>query len=337
MRHISPGPVGHESGPRLVSVGEQASAVAAQVLPTAEPVVVPTELGMIELRPGAIWDGERMLVYASPSVVYFTVGDQLYECGTSGFVQQRSQNVRGKYSQELPALCLSHREAALLQSLFVPWYMVLELDVARVGLFYHANRNAIEELLNGCPYMLQMLIQCQRRYPKLFDSLPPTTAAGQVIAALPFTITNESVAFFIARAIKTGSPGRRLGGLRRVILFIIDIVKELVELLNGLFEFVVAAKATGVALLLMGIPLGALLLQIDYDELKEEVMKAYSTILVERMAEEGCSLSEPEARGILEELIWDSHTVIRLEDLESAIKGNMPALEQLHGSYSQGH
>jgi hypothetical protein len=337
MRHISPGPVGHESGPRLVSVGEQAAAIAAQVLPTAEPVVVATEAGMVQLRPGSIWDGERMLVYASPTLVYFTVGDQLYESGTSGFVQERSQNVRGRFKQELPSLCLSHRESVLLQSLFVPWYMVLNLDVAKIGLFYYANRNAIEELLHDCPYLLQMLIQCQRRYPRLFDALPPTTGAGQIMTAIPITITGENVALFIARAIKADSPGRTLGGLRRIILFTIDIVKELVDFLNGLFEFVVACKATGLALLLMGIPLGALLMQVDYDDLKEKTMSVYSSILVDRMAEEGCTLSEPEARLILEELIWDPHTVIVMEDLERAIKGNIPALEQLHGSYSQGN
>jgi hypothetical protein len=336
-RHISPWPVGHQSGPRLVSVGEQASAIAAKILPSADPVIVQSALGMVELRPGTIWDGERMLVYASPNNVFYTVGDQLYECGTAGFVQDRWPNLKGRWSQDLPVVYLSHAEASLLQSLFVPWYMVLGMDAAAVGLFYSENRSALESALGESPYVLQMLIECRRRYTRLFDSLPVTTDAGLTMTALPFNLASENVALFIARAIRSSSPGKTLGAVRRIAITVIDIIKQLVVVLQGLFIFVLAAKAVGVILVAFGIPIGAYLLGINYDDLKEKAMKAYSVVLIERLSEEGYDLSEPEAKGILEELIWDPHAVMRLEDMETAVRRIIPVMEQLHAAYSCGH
>lgn len=71
---------------KLLCTGEQTAKVVAQLLPTGKTVIVPGGvMGNVELRPGAIWSGDRMLVAGSETTVYYVVGDKLYEWWTSSF------------------------------------------------------------------------------------------------------------------------------------------------------------------------------------------------------------------------------------------------------------
>src|SRR5262245_32900652 len=82
-----PGPIQAATGLQLVSAGEQAASVVTSLLCSARTVLVRTSGGMAELRPGAIWDGDKMLVYASPSNVGYSVGDKLYEGPAADFIR----------------------------------------------------------------------------------------------------------------------------------------------------------------------------------------------------------------------------------------------------------
>lgn len=57
------------AGPRLINSGKPAVEAVATVLKTARPTTVTGPMGPVDLKPGTIWSGDKMLVDPSASVV----------------------------------------------------------------------------------------------------------------------------------------------------------------------------------------------------------------------------------------------------------------------------
>src|SRR5688572_8556186 len=70
-------------GPTLLGSGEAAVAAAVKTLATANAITIQTGFGSVELRPGTIWNGDRILVTADTVLVHYMVDDRLYELSTS--------------------------------------------------------------------------------------------------------------------------------------------------------------------------------------------------------------------------------------------------------------
>jgi hypothetical protein len=79
-------------GPRLINSGKEAMVAVAQVLPKSQALRVQTSQGPVDLKPGTIWNGNRMLVTASPSTVVYAIDDRLYEWGTGAFIRDEWLN-----------------------------------------------------------------------------------------------------------------------------------------------------------------------------------------------------------------------------------------------------
>ncbi len=334
---VFPGPLGYETSPRLISIGRQAAEMVAHFLPTAQPVLLTSNYGLVELSPGSIWQGDHLLVYASPEDVFFTTSDMLYTLPSQKFVEQLWPTPTTPINQEKREVVLAQDEREVLQSIFVPWYVTLGLSLANIGLFYSRNRDTLERSLCLAPALLQILNTCRYRYHKLFMPIPSSTDAGFAINNLPLKCSREDIAYFIAQLLKipTKPPEKTLGALERVVANTIAIVLKTVDALERLFYIAVSYNVTKIIVMAFFPPIGALMPWVDYDEVKETTISEYSQYLAARMGEEGYFLSQSEATEILRGLVNDPGTILRLRDLEALLIRFIPGISRLHMALHQ--
>lgn len=329
---VFPHPLGYENNPRLISMGKQAAEMVANFLPTAQPTLVTSNYGLVELSPGSIWPGDNLLVYASPQEVFFTTGDILHSLSAQKFLEEHWPSASLPINQENSQIVLAQDEREILQSIFVPWYITLSLSPAKIALFYSRNRDTLERSLYLAPALLQILNTCRYRYHKLFMPIPSSTDAGFAINHLPLKCSREDVAYFIARLLKrrTLPPNKTLGAVEHIVSNTIVIVLKTIDALEKLFYMVVSYNVTKIILMYLFPPAGALMPWVDYDEVKEIAISEYSEYLAARMGEEGYFLSQSEATEILRELVNDPGTILKLRDLETLIRRFIPVIKQLH-------
>jgi hypothetical protein len=296
-------------GPKLINSGKPAMAAIAKVLPASRAITVQSNMGPVELKPGTIWSGNRMLITASQSSVIYAIDDRLYEWGTGAFVRSEWLNALSVgASRASHWVTISQVEFALLSGIFVPWYVLLGLTCARAGLFYKSNQRLVDEAFRQAPTVLKLLQDLKRRSPTLFNVLMKT-AVKELVAELPSGVTGEDVAFFIGRVIRgagTAAPGLTLGGLAKIVATVAALVT--VTHLPSIAAHAVAHAASQKA-----------------TELQRALKNA------------GYTVSEAEARGILSELLAQRDTAAMLQQLENACRALLPTLEQLKSAYGAMH
>lgn len=328
---VFPGPLGRETSPRLISIGRQAAEMVAHFLPTAQPTLLKSNYGLVELSPGSIWQGDHLLVYASPEDVFFTTSDMLYSLPAQKFIEQHWPTPTTPVNQEKNEVVLALDEREVLQNIFVPWYVTLGMSLAKIGLFYSRNRDTLERALYLAPALLQILNTCRYRYHKLFMPIPSSTDAGFAIKGLPLKCSREDIAYFIARLLKTSKPPEKtLGSVERIVSNTVAIVLKTIDDLEKLFYIVVSYNATKIVLMYFFPPIGGLMPWVDYDEVKETAIRENSQYLAARMGEEGYFLSESEATEILRDLVNDPGTILKLRDLEALLIRFIPVISRLH-------
>jgi hypothetical protein len=287
-------------GPRLLATGPDAVARVAKVLPTAQEVTVPSNLGPVTLKPGTVWSGERMLIAATTMTVYYTIGDRLYEWGTGQFIRDEYLNaLSAGAARALPMVHLAKAEIALLTGIFVPWYLMLGIGAAKLGFFYKNHQADVDEAFRLAPSVLKSLQELRIRHPALFNHLLKT-AAREILVDLPRGITAEDVAFFLGRVIKGvgGLPEVTIGAVIKVAVVVAGIVT--LTHLPGMAAHGVAAAARE----------------------SGEKLRA-------KLAAEGIVVSEAEARAILRDLQSDKSAVPRLQQLEDSARKLAPVLMRL--------
>lgn len=328
-------PLGYEDTPRLLFMGRQACEMTAQMLPASHSILVGSENGVVELCSGSIFDGEMLLIYASPQQVIFTKGDQAFECTAQQFVKHQWQSPTVRKISERGTIRLAQEECAILQSIFVPWYEVLNISVARVGIFYYSLRETMEQALTLAPSVQQIINVCRSRYHKLFNPLPSSTDAGSAIHDLSLYITREGTARFLAQLIKDPArpPKQTLGALQRMINKIIAIVLKTVEALEVLFYEVIAWDVTKLVVMYFFPPAGALMPWVQYDDVKAVAIAEYAQYLALRLGEEGFYLSQAEATAILTQMVDDPGTILKLRDLDALLQHFIPVVDKLHSAY----
>lgn len=291
------------SSPKLMLSGQQAMAAVAKVLPTASPITVQSALGPVELKPGAVWSGDRMLFYCAPLYVYYAIGDKTYEWSTGEFVRDEWLNALSKGAKSAAHWeGVAKVEYALLTGLFVPWYFLLGVSCAKVTALYIENKPLVREAMQGGRKALELLSDLRRRSPTLFNKMM-LSAAKQFIFNLPSGVTAEDVAFFIGRIVK----GIRDETGRLALKTLIKIVA------------VVAALVTATHAPFM----------VMHSIEKKVAMKGPD--LKKSLAEAGITLTDHEARTILQDLLRSPDTRQKLEELERTCKEFAPLLEKLQG------
>ena len=293
-------------GPKLINSGKPAVEAIAKVLPQAQAIRVDSNLGPVELKPGTIWSGNRILILPSTMTVTYAIDDRLYEWGTGTFIREEWISALGKAGQSAAHwVVIAQVEFALLSGIFVPWYVLLGLGCAKTGLFYKGNQQAVDAALRDAPKIVRLLLELRRRCPVLFNRMA-TTAAKELLTNLPSGVSAEDVAFFVGRVIKGGAaagPELTLGALIKIAATVAGLVA--------------ATHLPGIAMHTAAHVAGK-----KAEELKRALTQA------------GYTVSEVEAKTILKEVLSKPDTPAMLKQLEVACKALLPSLNQLKNAYN---
>jgi len=288
------------SGPKLLFTGKPAIEKAAALLATASPITVPSNLGDVQLQPGTIFSNNKMLIWPTASTVYYTIDDRLYEYGTSDFIRAEYLNaLSAGATRAMPMVYMAKAEVALLTGIFVPWYGMLGLTAAKLGLAYSGHKKEFDIAFRKAPVVLRMLQDLRRRYPVLFSKLA-RTAAWKVLADLPHGVTSEDVAFFVGRVLKGigGAPDVTLGAVVRIMTSVALIV-------GALHSPSIAAHGVAWA--------------AEHNALA----------LKEQLARQGIHVSKEEADTILREVLSKHEGIRDLQQLAENCRELIPLLKQL--------
>jgi hypothetical protein len=283
--------------PRVLASGREAAEQVAKQLPNGlSAKVAAGGYGWIELRPGLIYMGDRMVVSATGATVTYTVGEKLFITSTPQFMQDEWSLAISKGARSaIGMVYLIEIEMALLQGIFVPWYVLLGMTAAKVGLFYRENKKYMDLALSHSGDLISLLSWFITNHPKLFAKL------------IWEGIRGEDVAFFIGRVI------RKTGGLINVTL------KSLLRIAHATLLIVTAIHALPAAVRGVG----------KIEAAAEENLARAAKKLKKAMEEAEITLSDEEAIEIIENLIGDHEAIKKLKSLEGTLDELIPVLEKL--------
>jgi outer membrane protein OmpA-like peptidoglycan-associated protein len=294
---------GRRDDPHLLASGADTAAFVARQLPTAAAITLSTSQGPVLLTPGVIWGEDKLLVLATPQTVYYTIGHNLYKSSTSTFLRAYWIDAFSAGARRAEHwVVIANVEIVLLEGIFVPWYLLLGISAAKLGIFYLTHREVMNAAIRQTPRVLGLLVDFYQRYPVLFEHLA-YTLGKQLIISIPRGVGAEDVAFFLGRLLRGAA--------------------ELPEV--TLMAFVRLALKTAALVALAHLP-GAAAHGVEErvtDRVKE---------VRESMAREGVSMSEEEARVLVHEFMAHPDAEQRLRVLEAAFQDLVPALRALSGA-----
>jgi len=207
---------------KLINSGKAAMQAVAKVMKSATPATFPSTFGPVTLVPGTIWDGNKMLVMTMGLTTYYTIDDRLYECSTTDFIRAEwlAAYQRGVASAA-PWVVIAKVEIALLCGIFVPWYLMLGMSCAKVGIFYAGNKKAMDKAIELTPKVVNDLRALKRKFPSLFKMVE-NKIIHEVWLELRqgHGVTGEDVAFFVGRVIRGAgtAPEVSLGLLLKIVV-----------------------------------------------------------------------------------------------------------------------
>ncbi|HET7543790.1 MAG TPA: hypothetical protein VFK05_28155 [Polyangiaceae bacterium] len=293
--------------PRLMNSGPTAIAAIPQVMQHAMPVTVNTALGPVTLKPGAVWGGNKLLFYPAMLYVWYAVDDRLYEWGTGDFVRDEWLNAMSEGARRAAHWeAIGQAEFALLTGIFVPWYLLLGVSVAKAAAFYYDHKGPMNKAMELAPRVINGLIALHDRYPTLFNKMA-SRGAKELLVNLPKGVTAEDVCFFIGRVIKGGAAAPEL------------TFGAAVKMITVTLALVTAAHLPGIAV--------------------HGAKSALSTKAVEyrtKLREAGYEVSDEEIRLMIRDFEARPDTKQFFEQLEKDGKALKPVLDELAKSLKSG-
>lgn len=288
-------------GPQLKLTGAEAMKVAGNILLQAHPLIIPSALGPVKLVPGTVWAGRRMLLYAAPLYVYFSIDDRLYEWQTHRFVQDEWFHAlatgasRAAYWETI-----GKAQAALICGIFFPWYVMLGITCAQMTLLYFSHKVLIHEVMAKAPLVIEKLSQVRSKNPELFNRLL-LRAARELLVSLPSGVGIEDVAFFLGRVIRGSAAAAPVVSLK-VLAKIVATTAPLVAVthLPSMTGHVLNAEA-----------------------------KKRAAEYQRKLAEAGYTVTLEEAEIIVKDALSKGDSQQTLKELERALEALTPSLEQL--------
>jgi hypothetical protein len=115
---------------------------------------------------------------------------------------------------------LAEIEMAVICELIAPWYLLLGINCAKVGLFYHENKREIDDAFQVAPKAMNLLLYAKRKYPLLCKKLAVGATKDVIIGLKDQVVANEHVASFVADFIKdmVEDPEVAIGRLVEVLV-----------------------------------------------------------------------------------------------------------------------
>jgi hypothetical protein len=293
----------------LIAEGVECAKRVAKVLPSAKPVTVSSNLGDVELRPGAVWSGDRMLVSADGAKTNYVIGDKYYRTGTSDFIREEwfaALQRAGKSAMGM--VYLGQIQMAVLAGMFVPWYLMLGIGAAQVATFYVAYEEEIDLALEYAGELLVALAVIKSMYPKTYQILKDKVLVP-VLKSLPENISAEDVAFMVGRVLQGNG----------FALIVLGSLKPLVKLILKVSALVMLVHLPSIA---------ARAAHSAAQQLATQV-KAHSGDLIKAFKSAGVHISSREADQMLGELLSSSRAVGDLTKLQNAAEKLVNALEKI--------
>lgn len=284
---------------KLLMQGEQAMRTVATLMKRAHPTNIP---GHDILRPGTIWMGDKMLVYADQMRACATVGDRLYEWSIGDWFREADFQGLRKAADSAKVWCvLSEIEMGVLCEVIAPWYLLLGLTGAKVGLFCHENRRELGDALEVAPRAMSLLVYVKRKYPLLCKTLAKGAIKDVLVGLKDQVISKEHIASFLADLIKdlTEDPELAIGQLATLLgrVAFTTVVRK------G-WKGMVARSAIAAA-------------------------DRRGTELVAYMNQVGYKTTVAEANAFTQELAADPAAPAKLHELDSTLRALLPLLKKL--------
>jgi hypothetical protein len=297
--HINP-----PGGPRLISVGADAARAVALVLPNSHAIIMPSVLGDVELRPGAIWSRNRMIVNVSPMTIYYTIDNRLYEWNTSQFIRDEWLNSLSQGAKNAEGMVyLAKAEMALIVGFLVPWEIILGVGIAKTAIFYVEHKSDIHRGMQYSEKAISLILEIREKYPHLFNIFL-RTALHDLLLSLPSGVSSEDVAFFLGRVL------RGVGGLPEATFgTVLRITGRVAAIVTATHLPAIAARAAARA------------------------AKKKAIDLQRELAEVGVDVSQDEARAILQELLMDPNAEAKMRELEQTFQALIPVFDGLRALY----
>jgi len=211
--------------PRLLLMGTAAVSATSKLMLTAQPMRVNSPFGMVDLVPGSVWQGNRVLIDCSDMVVHYMVGTQLYEMGTQMFLRDAWLNGLITASQAQWLVHVAKIEKEFLMGLFVPIAGIMALHCAQVVVVYANHREAFRVVLEQLPGIMGDLKILRKENPTLSRTVFDKTV-GELISHIPEGIGAEDIAFWLGRILKgVGAlPDIKATALAKVLAIVTTLV-----------------------------------------------------------------------------------------------------------------
>jgi len=289
----------------------------AEILKTAQPCTIDgTARGTLELVPGTIWSGNKMLISASESAVVATEDDRVYEWNTGLFIRDEWMGCLEQAGKSaLGWVVIAKFEMALLTAVIAPLWMVLAMPAAKAGLFYARNQEACSVAMANALPALKLFDKWRNKYPTFWRKLKSKvgrTIWNEFKHENVRLITAEDAASFIAGILKglDGPPQVTLGIVLRIITS--------KSFFGGLI--------LGVKVL--GLRAGPSAVTRPIHEAAEELSAYLNSI--------GYQVSLQEARQILHEFAQDPAAGHDMQRMEVYLRALLPSLDTLYAAYQRG-
>ena len=188
--------------PKLLLMGPSAVTATAKLMLSARPTRVNSSFGVVDLVPGSVWQGNRVLIDCSDMVVHYMVGTQLYEWNTQSFVRDAwltGMGIGASQAQWLVHLAKVEREFAM--GLFVPVAGIIGLTCAQILVVYANHRKAFAIVQKHASGIIADLRILRRENPTLCEKVL-AKVGGEIVSHIPDGISAEDIAFWLGRILK---------------------------------------------------------------------------------------------------------------------------------------
>jgi hypothetical protein len=187
---------------------------------------VTSSFGVVDLVPGSVWQGNRVLIDCSDMVVHYMVGTQLYEWNTQLFLRDAwlgGIGIGASQAQWLVHVAKIERE--FLMGLFVPVAGIIGLTCAQIVVVYSNHRKACATIQQNAPAIIGDFKILRREAPTLYNKIFHKVA-GEMVSHIPDGVSAEDIAFWLGRILKgvAALPDIKASAISKILAVVTTLV-----------------------------------------------------------------------------------------------------------------
>lgn len=288
----------------LLCEGHQAGTRVAEILQSTrtqpEPGPYHGKFGVMALKRGMVWDGNRMIVHWDHQYVLYLVGSQLWKVKTPDFYNDIFYKAFGTAGQNAkPFVAASQVLMSAVTGFLVGPAIIVASYIVVLTMCIGAHWAEAKKATDALTRASAALMEVRRRYPTLWTKLKGLVAQ-HIWAIFPEALIAtakdpNNIAFYLGRLLRgTGAA---------------EALEQTGEKFATLSMKVFVKVCVKTAAIVQALHLGPSLAHVTVDHIKQAI-KEYSA------PDTGMRLSEQEARAILEELKRYGDSAAQMEKLQ---------------------